>query len=56
MNIIWGNLSYNPNIPWEIIKNNPDKNWTYTLLCQNPNLTWEIIQNNHQYQYQYQYQ
>ena len=37
----------NPNITWEIIQNNPDKDWNggWYISC-NPNITWDIIQNN----------
>ena len=34
-------LSNNPNITWEIVKNNPDKKWSYIHLSENPNITWE---------------
>jgi hypothetical protein len=39
-------LSDNPNITWEIIQQNPDKDWNYEWLSSNPNITWEIIQEN----------
>jgi hypothetical protein len=32
-------LSENPNITWEIIKNNLDKPWDYSWMSQNPNIT-----------------
>ncbi len=39
-------LSQNPNITWEIVKNNPEKPWDYSMLSKNTNITWEIVQNN----------
>jgi hypothetical protein len=39
-------LSQNPNITWEIVRDNPDKNWNWISLSRNPNITWEIVQNN----------
>ena len=44
--ISWDSISENPNITWEIIKNNPDKPWVWDCLSRNPNITWEIIKNN----------
>ena len=31
---------------WEIVKDNPDKEWYYIWLSENPNITWEIVKNN----------
>jgi len=42
----WWQLSYNPNITWDIIQNNPDKYWDWSNISRNPNITWDIIQNN----------
>jgi hypothetical protein len=39
-------LSKNPNITWEIVRDNPDKPWDYKWLSSNPNITWEIITDN----------
>ena len=39
-------ISQNPNITWEIVQNNPDKPWKYSMLSQNPNITWKIVRNN----------
>ncbi len=39
-------ISYNPNITWEIIQENPDKPWNYFELSKNSNITWDIIQAN----------
>ena len=36
----------NPNITWDIIQNNPDKDWNWYWYIINPNITWDIIQNN----------
>ena len=40
----YGMLSKNPNITWEIVRDNPDKSW-YGL-SENRNITWEIVRNN----------
>ena len=40
------NISKNPNLTWEIIKNNPDKSWNWDEISANSNITWEIIKNN----------
>src|SRR5947207_661161 len=42
----WGLLSSNPNISWEIVKDNLDKSWSWDKLGANPNITWEIVRNN----------
>jgi uncharacterized protein len=42
----YGNLSANPNITWEIVKENPRQPWHYFSLSENPNITWEIVQAN----------
>ena len=39
-------LSMNPNITWNIVKANPEKNWNYFTLSQNPNITWKIVKAN----------
>ncbi len=39
-------MSYNPNIKWDIIKNNLDKPWDWRGLSYNPNITWDIVQEN----------
>jgi len=39
-------LSQNPNITWEIVQANPDKDWNYGFLSENPNITWDIIKAN----------
>ena len=39
-------ISENPNITWEIIENNPDKDWSWMFISENPNITMEIIENN----------
>ena len=31
---------------WNIIKDNPDKPWSWCSLSMNPNITWDIITNN----------
>jgi len=45
-NLQWGDISKNPNITWEIIKNNLDMPWAWFYVTENPNITWEIIKNN----------
>jgi hypothetical protein len=39
-------LSGNPNITWDIVKNNPHKAWDYKMLSCNPNITWDIVREN----------
>ena len=39
-------LSQNPNINWEIVRDNQDKPWSYACLSRNPNITWEIVRDN----------
>ena len=39
-------ISTNPNITWDFIINNIDKNWEWRGLSNNQNMTWEIIQAN----------
>jgi hypothetical protein len=39
-------LSENPNITWDIVKDNPDTPWDYNWLSENPNITWEIVRDN----------
>ena len=39
-------LSQNPNITWEIIKENSKKPWNFNLLSLNSNITWKIIKDN----------
>ena len=43
---VYHNLSRNPNITWEIIKNNPNLNWNYKHLSSHKNITWDIVKNN----------
>jgi len=42
----WSSISQNPNITWEIIRDNPDKPWNWYCISCNPNITWEIIRDN----------
>ena len=49
-------LSLNPNITWEIVKNNPDPpggKWYYFYLSENPNITWEIARDNPEKKWSY---
>jgi len=39
-------LSTNPNITPDIVKENPDKPWHYSLLSENHNITWDIVKEN----------
>ena len=39
-------FSVHPNITWEIVRDNPDKEWKYDLLSLNPNITSEILIQN----------
>ena len=45
-NINWNGLSSNPNITWDIIKENLDKPWDWRRLSYNPNITMDIIKDN----------
>ena len=38
--------SENPNINFQIVKENNDMRWDYWYLSKNPNITWEIVQEN----------
>ena len=42
----WYSISANPNITWEIIKNNLNKPWCWKNISSHENITWEIIKNN----------
>jgi hypothetical protein len=42
----WYGVSMNPNITWEIIRDNPNRNWDWLGISKNPNITWEIIRDN----------
>ena len=46
INIDWYNLSYNPNITWEIVEANPTKPWNWNWLSGHRNITWEIVKAN----------
>ena len=39
-------LSSNPNITWEIVRDNLDKPWDWFVLSINPSITWEIVRDN----------
>ena len=43
----YAELSYNPNITWDIVKNNPDKPWNYFDLSQNDFEKHDHIQRRH---------
>lgn len=40
-------LSSHENITWEIIRDNPNENWSKMGLYKNPNITWEIFQEHY---------
>jgi hypothetical protein len=44
--INYNELSSNPNITWDIITDNPDKEWDYGFVSLNSNITWEIVNAN----------
>jgi hypothetical protein len=50
-------FSYNPNITWEYIQNNPGTKtfdgWEYSELSKNSNITWDIVQANPDKQWSY---
>ena len=39
-------ISPNPNITWDLIRENLDKPWDWYWISLNPNITWDIIINN----------
>jgi uncharacterized protein with HEPN domain len=48
-------LSKNPNITWDIVRNNLDKSWVFEQLTLNPVITPVIIKNNPNILWDYQY-
>ena len=44
--LAWYNLSSNPNITLDIIRNNPEKRWNWRYIAMHPNLTWDFIEKN----------
>jgi len=42
----WYELSWNPNITWEMVCSNPDKPWNWCYLSKHPNITWEVVCSN----------
>jgi len=42
----WYSLSKNPQVTWDIVQANPDKQWDWGCLSRNPNITWDIVQAN----------
>ena len=42
----WDDLSYNPAVTWDIVRNNSDIPWDWIAISHNPNITWEIIMEN----------
>jgi len=44
--INWKNLSYNPKITWDFIKNHLDESWDWKVLTNKPFITREIIINH----------
>ena len=42
----WRNLSRNPNITMNMIKDNPDKPWDWDNISSNPNITMDMISDN----------
>lgn len=45
----WGDLSKNPNIPWDFIKHNTHLPWDPKFVSVNPNITLDIINSNPQF-------
>ena len=39
-------MSYNPNITWDIIKDNPAIDWDWHEISEHSNITWDIIRCN----------
>ena len=42
----WTELSMNPNLTWNIIKENRDLPWNWRCIIQREFITWDIIQKN----------
>jgi hypothetical protein len=42
----WETLTRNPNITWDIIKENLDKPWEWDLLSCNENITFHFLKEN----------
>ena len=42
----WGQLSLNPSITWDIVKEFSDKPWDWYYLSMNLSITWEIVKDN----------
>lgn len=40
-------FSYNPNLTFEIVKNNPEIEWNWNVISKHKNITWDIIKNNY---------
>lgn len=55
LQLIYEGFSYNPNLTWETVTNNPDFDWSYSdmLLNENKMITWEILFNNPQIDWDY---
>jgi len=47
-------LSENPNITFDIVKNNPQIPWSYIHLSGNPNITFDIVRENPEIPWDYQ--
>lgn len=50
----WKYLSNQPNINWNIVKNNLDQNWNFKIMSLNENITFEIIKNHPYFEWDYE--
>jgi hypothetical protein len=42
----YSSLSFNGNLTWDIVKENPDMPWDYTLISASEIITWQIVEDN----------
>jgi len=40
----WEGVSHNPNLTWEFVLNNMDKDWNWRDISRLPEITWDIVQ------------
>ena len=43
---MYSKLSLTPVVSWEIVRDNPDKDWSWYSLSKKLNTTWEIVRDN----------
>ena len=42
----WSRISSNPNITFQIIRDNPDRPWNWNGISSNPSITFQIVRDN----------